>query len=196
MLVAKSDTEPVVFLQGTKLYLRPPEKQDIPYIVRWLNDPEVGEYILGRMYPITEQEREAWLERLATKKTDICLVIVERKSNRPIGFTGIYEINWRDRRAETGTVIGERSFWDKNFGTEAKMLALKYAFSTLNLRKLTSKVIAGNTRVIRVNRKCGYYIEGTLRKHIFKDGEYVDVLEMAVFRGKWLRSKIWKKLLR
>ncbi len=59
---------------------------------------------------------------------------------------GIHRINWKDRTATTGAVIGEKAYWDKGYGSEAKMLVLDYAFNMLNLRKICSQVLAFNKR--------------------------------------------------
>ena len=71
------------------------------------------------------------------------------------------------------------------------MLLLNYAFNTLNLRKIVSRVVSFNRRSKAYSEKCGYKVEGVLKKDIFKDGEYHDLICMAVFKDDWL--PLWEK---
>jgi RimJ/RimL family protein N-acetyltransferase len=88
-------------------------------------------------------------------------------------------------------MIGEKEYWGKGYGTEAKMLLLHYAFDTLNLRKICSSVISFNERSHKYSLKCGYKEEGRRKAQLFRDGKYWDEIQLAVFRKDWLL--LWKK---
>jgi RimJ/RimL family protein N-acetyltransferase len=181
----------IVFLQGKKLYLRPPTKEDIPFFVRWMNDQEITQF-LAVYLPITGAGEVEWLDRLQKNNDkDIVLVIVDAKTDKPIGTMGLHRINWKDRTATTGALIGEKSYWGKGYGSEAKMLLLHYAFHSLNLRKICSLVLSFNGRSKAYSEKCGYKVEGVLKEHIFKNGEYWDEIHMAVFKEDW--EPLWKE---
>lgn len=185
------ESDPVVFLKGKRIYLRPPTKADIPYFLRWFNDPEVRQY-LGLYLPMTEAEENNWIDELYKNQSrDIVLTIVDIKTDKPIGNMSIHEINSKNGTATTGATIGEKAFWNKGYGTEAKMLLLNYVFNSLNLRKVCSRVFDFNHRSLAYSKKCGYKIEGVLKKHNFKNGRYVDLVLMAVFREKWI--PLWEK---
>lgn len=190
MARTKKDQD-VVFLRGRRVYLRPPTEKDIPLFLRWMNDPEVNRYV-SMFLPLAEADEREWLENMRRSNGEkIILVIVHKRSGRPIGTIGIHRINWKDRRATTGTAIGEKEFQNRGYGSEAKMLFLNYAFNALNLRKICSTVFGFNKRSVRYSEKCGYHVEGTLKSHVFKNGEYQDEIHMAVFREDWL--PLWKK---
>lgn len=162
----------IMFLKGRRIYLRPPTKEDIPLFLKWTNDREVNQY-LSMFLPVTEIDETEWLNDLQKKKNEnITLVIVHAKSGRPIGTMGLHRIDWKDRRGTTGALIGEKKFQNKGYGTEAKMLFLDYAFNTLNLRKICSTVLGFNGRSVAYSKKCGYHVEGVLKSHVFKNGEY------------------------
>jgi RimJ/RimL family protein N-acetyltransferase len=59
-------------------------------------------------------------------------------------------------------------------------LVVNYAFNQLGLRRIYLEVLADNASAIRLYEKCGFKVEGTLRRHVFKDGKLKDVLIMAV----------------
>ena len=183
----------VVFLRGERVNLRPLERSDLARITRWINDPEVR-YYLDAYLPMSESEEEEWLEDLGKRKpNDIVLAIVTTQGEH-IGNIALHRINWRDRTAITGTVIGEKRYWNQGLGTEAKMLLLDYAFNTLNLRRILSQVLAFNERSITYSKKCGYVEEGRLRLHIFRNGQYHDVVNLGVFREEFETAHVeWFK---
>lgn len=165
-------------------------KDDIPYFLRWMNDQEVTQYLLAFL-PMEADELE-WIDRLQKNKNeDIVLVMVDPKTGKPIGSMGIHRINWKDRVASTGAVIGDKAYWGKGYGSEAKMLLLNYAFNTLNLRKICSGCVSFNTRSEAYSKKCGYKREGVFKKHIFRNGRYWDHVNLAVFKEDWL--PLWTK---
>ena len=177
-----------IFLSGKKVNLRPFSKTDIPLITKWINDPEVREFI-AQTFPKTEKDEEDWFNKLGSDQKNVVLGI-ETKNSILIGIMGIHRINWIDRTAITGAVIGEKEYWNKGYGTDAKMILLEYAFNTLNLRRISSSVIAYNKRSLHYSLHCGYKIEGKKRKHIFKKGKFRDLIELGLFREEWLT--IWK----
>lgn len=182
-----------VFISGKTIDLRVITEACVPEFLVWYNDSEVTRYI-SIYLPMTEKEEIEWVQGLSGRKsTDVVLAIVT-KEGQHIGNVGIHGINWRDRVATTGTVIGEKEFRGKGIGTEVKMLLLNYAFNTLNLHKICSRALAFNVASRRFSQKCGYQQEGVLRKHIFKNGEYVDQVLLAVFREDWL--PLWEKFQR
>ncbi|MDP2655064.1 MAG: GNAT family protein [bacterium] len=191
------DSKRVVFINGKRLYLRPSCRSDLPHFVRWFNDPEVWIF-LNRVYPMTEIAEEKWLERLDERKNDIVLTIVLKgktpAQDRPIGTIGIHGIECESRTATTGAVIGEKDCWGKGYGTEAKMILLDYAFNTLNLRKIYSRVLAINPRSRAYSEKCGYVLEATLPKAHFRECCYVDEYILAVYADIW--RVLWSKTKR
>jgi len=180
----------LVFLKGKKVILRPLRKStDFEFCLRWINDPEVNRYWAAHL-PVTEKKEEEWFDALANKPGEIAFGIETLEGNL-VGMLALMNINVKDRTAISGTVIGEKEYWNKGFGTDAKMILLDYAFNTLNLRKINSSVSAFNKRSLLYNFHCGYKIEGVRKKQIFRRGRYVDEILLAVFKLDWL--PIWKR---
>ena len=55
----------------------------------------------------------------------------------------------------------------------------------MNLNRVYLRVYAENERAVRCYRACGFREEGRLREHVYFDGHYGDVLEMAVLRREF-----------
>ncbi len=179
----------IAFLKGKRVTLRPVSEKDIPLFLRWFNDPEVRQFITT-IFPVTEAGEREWVEGL-TKKSSTDVVLVIEVKGVPIGTMGLHRINWQDRTATTGAVIGDKRYWNKGYGTDAKMVLLDYAFNTLNLRKIMSTAIAFNRRSVAYSQKCGYKIEATLSSQHFRNGRYWDEIILGLFKEQWL--PYWQK---
>ena len=185
----KKKTKPIVFLEGKRLYLRPIESSDIPALCRYINDPEVRCY-LSNNYPISLLAEQKYTEKkMEMSDSEVILAICLKKGDRFIGVMGLHKIDYINRTATTGAMIGEKSEWNKGYGQEAKNLLLTYAFNTLNLRKISSAAIAANKRSIQHNIKCGYKLEGVMKKEFFKSGRYYDKVILSVFKSDWAKFK-------
>ena len=76
-----------------------------------------------------------------------------------------------------------------HYATTATRLAMDYAFTVLNLYKLSLIVDCENVRAIGVYKKLGFTEEGLLRHEFFVDGVYRDVFRMAVFQSDYLAHR-------
>jgi len=189
MKTQKSVKSGIVFLRGKKTTLRPVLESDISLFLKWFNDPEIRPFVMT-IFPATEAGEKAWIESLE-KKSDTNTVFVIEVKGKAIGIMGLHRINWQSRTATTGAVIGEKEYWNRGYGTDAKMVLLHYAFDTLGLRKINSTVKAFNARSVAYSLHCGYKVEGRLREQFFVDGKYYDEICLGLFRHEWL--PYWEK---
>lgn len=184
-----SDARRVVFLRGHKVILRPLDKaRDADVCQRWINDPDVNQFLLAHR-PITPTGEAEWFDQV--EKSDEVHLAIEADDGVFIGLMGIHEISWKDRRATTGALIGEKAYWGQGYGTDAKMTLLDYAFNTLNLRKICSSVLEFNERSLQYNLHCGYRIEGRRREQFFRNGRYWDEILLGLFREDW--EPVWAR---
>jgi len=174
----------IIFLEGKKTILRPFRKDEVGILQRWINDPQIRGF-LPATFPMTIENEIEWLEKANIPGKKVHLAIVIKESDTLIGSMALENINWIDGTAVTGTLIGEKESQGKGFGTDAKMQLLKYAFDTLNLRKIKSCVLSYNERSLKYALKCGYREEGRLQREHFRDGKYWDLIQLAAFREWW-----------
>jgi RimJ/RimL family protein N-acetyltransferase len=174
-----------VFIRSEKTILRPFEMEDVPLLLKWINDPEVRPYIATVAPQSTETEKR-WIERVAEEQIQMKNMgfMIETHEGVPIGTMGLHSINLKDRHATTGAMIIPE-FRNKGYGVATKMHLLKYAFWDLNLNRVNSRVIDYNSRSLKYSEKCGYVEEGRLRRYIFKNGEYRDEVLLGVLREEW-----------
>jgi RimJ/RimL family protein N-acetyltransferase len=183
-----------VFLRGKKTILRPMDQEaDAKVMLGWINDISVIR-LTSAYLPMTLQMEREWIGKVGKddKSIQFALEAIEPGGKRIlIGAMGFNQIKWKDRVATTGAMIGNKDYWGKGYGTDAKMQLINYGFNTLNLHKLCSDVYAFNERSLKYSLTCGYQEEGRRRQHAFVDGQYVDVVHLGLFQEDWL--PIWKK---
>jgi len=171
---------------GRQIRLRAIERSDIPTFVRWLNDPEVIKNLLLYL-PISQAQEEQWFEDYL-QDTNRHIFGIETLEGKLIGNVALERVNWKDRCAELGIVIGEKDHWNKGYGTEAVRTLLGFAFREMNLHRVSLRVFDDNVRAIRCYEKCGFQQEGCLREAEFSNGRYRDELVMGILRSEFLEN--------
>ena len=105
-------------------------------------------------------------------------------STQLIGVVSFDSINWRDRDAEVGIIIGDPEFWEQGYGTDALRTILDVGFRWYNLHRVHLFVVHDNCRAIGAYEKCGFHHEGRLRDAVFIDGHYQDMLLMSILANE------------
>jgi RimJ/RimL family protein N-acetyltransferase len=176
------------FLSGPTICLRPVEREDARIIAPWLNDQEVIRTTL-QYRPMTLAREEEFLAQASASEKDLVLGIVPRATGQLVGVTGLHLLDFRNRHASFGLMIGVKEEWGKGYGTEASRLILDHAFLTLNLNRVWLHVHEYNTRGVRAYERVGYRKEGLLRQDCYRDGRYWDTFVMGVLREEWVARR-------
>lgn len=174
-------------LQSEHIRFRAIERADIPTFVAWLNDAEVIAN-LGVWLPMSHADEERWFENMLARPLETHPLGIEAKTKsgwKLIGNIAFDEVDAHNHSAEIGIVIGEKSYWDKGYGTEAMKLMVRYGFYDMGLNRIFLRVFDTNPRGIRCYEKAGFTREGTLRQSTWKNGKFLDVHIMSVLRSEW-----------
>jgi RimJ/RimL family protein N-acetyltransferase len=183
-------------LYGERVRLRGIEREDIPTFVRWLNDPEVRQYLV--MYePMSQAQEERWFEARLERENDFLFTIealiegdqADADEWVHIGNVGLHRVDWKNRTAVFGIVLGEKAYWGRGYGTDATRTMLRFAFQELNLHRVELEVFEFNPRAARCYEKAGFRHEGTRRQALFRDGRYHDVHRMAILQPEFLSQE-------
>jgi len=170
--------------KGDRVSLRPLTQRDSGYIREWINDPHILDIAA---LPFTSKAAYDLVGMLSSSKSHLGFGIVDTKSKALIGLTCIYEINWRRRTGVTGTIVGHQSYWGRGVALDAKHILLDYAFRTLDLFALISRVGSHNTDAIKHLIACGYNevarIPNWLRR---RNGDRVDEVVFLITQENWL----------
>lgn len=153
----------VINIEGELVALGPIRRDLLPIYQRWINDFETARNLALAPSPITLEAEEAWFNGAAT--SDIAtFTIYERSTWRPIGNADLRDIDYRNRSAGFGIMIGEASYRGKGYGTETTRLMLDYAFSALGLHNVMLSVYEFNLAGRRAYNKAGFKEIGRRRQ--------------------------------
>ncbi len=172
--------------EGDRVRLVPLDKEKhFENFLRWFNDPHATEWTLLGDLPLSRLAEEEFFEKAqrqdAKHPTDIMLAI-ETLEGEHIGVSGLHQINWRDRVATSGTIIGVEKYRGHGYGSDAARVRLRYAFDVLNLRMLLSEVMPDNTKSLRMLLKAGYTEVGRIPRRHWKRGAYRDTVILMIER--------------
>lgn len=161
--------------EGELVRLVPLDKEKhLENAVRWLNDPEVTQFLLIGDFPLTKVAEEKYFDRHGEVDEHDVAWAVETLDGRHIGFSGLHQINHMHKTAISGTVLGDKASWGKGFGTDAARTRAKYAFEVLGLRLIMSAILEGNERSLRMQEAVGYQVVGRIPERFWKRGQYRD----------------------
>ena len=131
----------IIGLGGDRVRLVPSEPAlHLENALRWMNDPTVTaclDYFTG----VTRRQEELFFERVTTEReTDLHWAIVDPEG-RHVGFIALHQIDWRNRSASGGIVLGERGAWGQGYATDAVRTRARFAFEQLGLHRIEGHTI-------------------------------------------------------
>lgn len=159
-------------------------ERDAENQVRWNQDSEYQQLLSSgpaALFP-TKQVKE-WMEKHADEMFGFSIRTVD--DDRMIGFVDLSGVDWVARNCWVGIGIGEREFWGKGYGTEAMQLIVRFAFTQLNLNRVSLDVFEYNERAYKSYLKAGFKDEGRMRQWMQRNGERYDLIFMGILREEW-----------
>jgi len=169
-----------MIIRGEKVFLRPIRPSDFPKLAAWSRDREIARYV-GGQYPTRLEEYAEWHRRLQSDRHSHHLAI-STHDDVLIGHIELDHIAWRSGDAELRIRIGEKSFWDQGYGTDAVRTLVEYAFRSMRLSRVYLRVFTSNVRAIRCYEKVGFRKEGRLTRP-GPDGRLATILLMRITRA-------------
>jgi RimJ/RimL family protein N-acetyltransferase len=177
-------------LIGTKCYLSPIDPNDADKFTAWLNDLEITENLTLYDSVITTGNEREILEKLSQEHN---YSIIDLEKDELIGNCGFVAIDHLNQTAEAGLFIGNKSYWNKGYGTEALTLLLDYGFKALNLHNVQLRVYGFNRRAQRCYEKVGFKPMGIWREALLRNSERCDVVYMDLLAGEFYEKNGLKR---
>jgi RimJ/RimL family protein N-acetyltransferase len=148
--------------------------------------------------PAVSMERlQAEIKTNQTLQTRLDFMVLTQKED-PIGMVWLKRIDWINRHGELNCMIGEKSHQSKVFGAEAIFLLLLLCMNELNLHKVYAKIFEFAHESHRLVTRSGFKQEAVLRKMVFQEGKYWDLLVYGLLRKEFenfINSALGQKYL-
>lgn len=179
-----------VFLEGRDIFLGAlSRKEKLEGYADWINDQETTLFMGSGRFPVDNEELKDYIKTYRNSKDGMILGIFLKRSSRHIGNITLHQVDWRNRNAEVGVIIGDRRVHGKGYATEAIRLVAEHAFNKLNLRKLYAGMIKGNEASKRAFEKVGFKVEGILKEHFYLNDKYLDCYRMGLLKNEYADAK-------
>ena len=156
---------------------------------RWYLNSEYQRLLNGSIHPM--QSSKAALKWMEEEVNEMSLAsyffsIRTLVEDKLIGEIGLDVVTWPGRDAFVGLGIGETEYWSKGYGTDVMNVLLRFAFTEINLKRVTLTVFEYNPRAVRSYEKAGFRHEGRKRQALNREGRRWDELYMGLLREEWL----------
>ena len=159
-----------------------------PLESQWSADSEYSRLLdWDPAHRFSAKNSQKWIEKQYEKEDNYFFAIRTLDGDRIIGGIGLDGIRWTHGDCFVGIGLGEREFWGKGYGTDAMKIILRYAFTELNLERVTLDVFEYNQRGVHSYEKAGFILEGRQRGQILREGRRWDVIYMGILRQDWLK---------
>lgn len=166
-----------------KIFLKSITAEDTENIIRWRNKESVRKNFLDQR-PFTVQGHTNWLNNMVNTGKVAQFIIYDKAEHLPVGSAFLRDIDYIDKKAEYGIFIGEDTARGKGIGTDAAKAIVQYGFSRLKLHKIFLRVLSENKGAIKSYQKAGFTQEAYLKDEVFINGEYRDIILMAVINSE------------
>ncbi|MCL4488448.1 MAG: GNAT family N-acetyltransferase [Chloroflexi bacterium] len=182
----------MIIAWGDKVGLRPFEDRlsdgEMARVYRWSRDEQILRWSGGAPTDLSLNE---FKERLQNDQSfapgNRRAFYIVTHSGELIGRIGCFAIDWDERKAEMGIVIGEQAYWAQGYGRDAVTTLLRHLFDTTSLRTINLFTYPDNLRAQRCFSACGFRVLGSARRFSPDVGEF-DGLEMAITRDEFSKG--------
>lgn len=175
------------YLSGEVACLSPLRDSDCDILYSWINDKEL--VLSNAPYrSVSYTDHLKWFESIRNRPDVVIHGIRLVQDDTMIGSCQLHSIDQTHRSAELQIRIGEKNFQGQGIGAEACRLLLEHAFVSLNLNRVYLHVFETNKQAIALYKKCGFVVEGTLRRAAYIDGHWLDVLVMGILQEEFVAA--------
>jgi RimJ/RimL family protein N-acetyltransferase len=152
--------------------LVPPTLEHFKLHITWELQPEIGRFLGPRFGEATAERQEERFKKTGEDQTQIQWTISYHEE--PVGYTGIFGIDWIRRDGESGIIIGRHDLFGRGIASEAVRLRTDFAWRELRMHRVHNWIGLANRGSRRANEKAGYKQMGLYRNSWFRSGEWYD----------------------
>ncbi len=157
-------------------------EEDLELIRQWRNSKEVSQY----MYTsdeITSEQQKKWFEKIKSDPSQKYWLI--KYDEKKLGLASLYNIKQNFKHCSWAFYLGNTNVRGAGIGSKVEYNILSYVFETMKFNKLMCEVFIFNDKVIQMHKKFGFKQEGLYKEHILKEGQYFDVIALAMLKSEW-----------
>lgn len=165
-----------------KISLRKLKKENLEMVMNWRMLPQITQNLYTDP-KLNMKIQYEWFERVSNDKSVKYWII--QADDKSVGLLWLYCIDLINKRCEWGYFIGEDNYRGKGLARPLECNIYDYVFDILKLNKLHCEVFEFNDIVIKIHEKFGSEVEGVLKQHIYKNGQFYNAVCLGILSEKW-----------
>jgi UDP-4-amino-4,6-dideoxy-N-acetyl-beta-L-altrosamine N-acetyltransferase len=167
--------------------------EDIELIRTWRNSEDVSKYMYTSNV-ITQEDQIKWFNSISNDSS--CEYWMIEFEGKQLGLAWISSISKVFDSCSWAFYLGDTSVRGAGIGSKVEYNVLQYVFETLKLNKLNCTVFPFNENVIKMHEGFGFRREAFFRQHVLKNGQYYDVVGLAMLKSEWnqIKSFMYNKI--
>lgn len=134
---------------------------------------------------MVKKQYEKFEKQVEEEKNLYYFTVRSKADDRLIGKAAIEWIEWTNSNAFLRLGIGAAEDRRKGYGSQALQMMLRFAFSELNLFRVTANVQEYNEPAIALLKKFGFVEEVRRRQGLDRDGRRWDLLVLGLLKDEW-----------
>ena len=163
------------YVRGNRISLSALDPDHLsPGYSTWMKDEDILRFLAEPGGDYSSAALGAYVRRMNASPADHLLGIFLNATGEHIGNIKIGNAHPVHRRADIGLLVGAQGLWGQGFGTEAIILATRYALGELGLNKLYAGILVTNTGSRRAFARAGYREVGIYERHWRQGNGFVD----------------------
>jgi RimJ/RimL family protein N-acetyltransferase len=177
------------FLVGENTYLRPVEISDTNLIQRWHNNPTLRKQSRLGGLPVTYVKEENDIKTARKSREEIYLIIVQKSTDKSIGFIRLNFIDAVSRNMWLRMLIGDKDAQGKGLAEDALRCVVEWIFSEQNVHRITLETYETNKQAMRFFEKIGFVREGLVRDAVYSGGRYFNIVCYGLLNTEYKTRK-------
>lgn len=162
------------------------KEEDLEMIMNWRMMPEITKYMNSDPV-LTLDGQKKWFEKIRGSESELYWVL--EVDGVPSGVVSL--VNFDGHKVHTGVYIAVKEKRSLKLIMYLQWNLYRYSFEVLKANKVCEEVFEANKAVNRILDMCGSKREGVLRNHVYKNGDYYNVVVRGVLAEEW--TEIEKK---
>jgi diamine N-acetyltransferase len=166
----------MITLKGETIYLRALEPNDLEFVYLIENDQSIWP-VSNTNTPYSRFLVKQYLENAQQdiyEAKQLRLAICQDEDFPAVGLIDLFDFDPKNNRAGIGIVIQGVENRNRNIGSEAVALLIRYAFYNLNVHQLYANISTENKASIALFTKFGFECVGVKKDWNLINGSYQD----------------------
>ncbi len=180
-------THPSQTRRSSRVKLTPVTDDHLRVFHRWFHDNAPERQTCRPISRKTPDELVEAYRNLPPSETAGDFSVVRLQDEQLVGRVRYFDLNWRNRSAEVGYVIGP-TFQGEGYATEALELLLVLLFDGHSLNKVYAQTAEFNDASIALLKHWGFQQDGRLRQHHELNGTFYDDLIFSLLAEEYKQS--------